>query len=622
LYHAGDLDGAAMLYERAIRLDAELALAWTNLAACAALRRKHELAAICYRQLLAFDAHDVEAAIGLAQALRALGHEQEADAVLDAVAITAASTNLSAERLLALALEFERIGAPERAAAIFASGDPRFDSAAHASMAKRQEACGNFAGAQRNFAWLAQHAGGDARALFRVERDAALAMPAIFMDRADLAAARTAYGRRLRQFIEDWPPARLASCGIRLDDLSRPRLRVAYQGENDLALARSYGDWLAAGAGHLLAGVAGARATQTIRRVGLVCARWTQSTIAAYFGSWPVALRADGLQIYLYSYATHEDAISRGIAAQVDHVSRLPDDLADAARQLRAADLDLLIYPEIGLDGSPEVLAALRLAPRQWAAWGHPVTTGLPTIDRYLSVAAMEPGYAQDDYCEPLSLLPGIGTRFTRAAPAAPASREDFALPTDGALYLLPHPPVKLHPDSDDLIATILRRDRDARVVLIADEIPALTRLHRRRLEDRLASAGIDYTQNLFWLPRLGTDTFRALLASADVVIDALHFSGGSTSLDTLAQNTPIVTVEGRYMRGRQTAAMLRMLDLPELICTDANTAAACAVEIARNANQRARLRARLVERTPVLFEQDEPLRALCALVREASAAS
>lgn len=611
-YHAGDLDGAAVLYEQAIQLDEELALAWINLAACAALRRKHELAAVCYRQLLAFNAQDVDAAIGLAKALRALGLEQEADAALDAIATTAG------DRALALALEFERIGTPERAAAIFATGDPRFDSDAHARMAQMQEACGNFIGARRNFTWIAQHAGGDARAIFRAERDAALAMPSIFTSSADLAATRTDYAQRMRQFLEDWPPTRLASRGVSLDDLSHLRLRVAYQGGNDLPLARSYGAWLAASASHVLPHVT-ATTTRPIRRVGLVSARWTQSTIAAYFGTWPGALRADGLEIYLYSYSKHEDVISRGIAAQVDRAARLPDDLASAAHQLRADELDLLIYPEIGLDGNPEVLAALRLAPRQWAAWGHPVTTGLPTIDRYLSVATMEPANAQDDYCEPLSLLPGLGTSFSRAAQAMPLSRESFGLPADGGLYLVPHPPVKLHPDTDDVIAEILRRDRDARVVFIGDEIPALTRLHRGRIENCLATAGIEYSQNLFWLPRLPADGFRALIASADIVVDAMHFSGGATSLDALAQNTPIVTVEGRYMRGRQTASMLRMLELPDLICADASAAAARAVEIAQSADERARLRALLIERTPLLFEQTEPLRALRALVSATS---
>ncbi len=244
-------------------------------------------------------------------------------------------------------------------------------------------------------------------------------MPAIFASTLDLAAARSDYAQRMQQFIQDWPPARLARAGVSLDDLRHPRPRVAYQGEDDLLLARSYGDWLAASASHLLGDASATTAARPIRRVGLLCARWTQSTIAAYFGSWPGALRADGLEIYLYSYSRHEDVISRAIAEQANDYSRLPDDLATAARQLRAADLDLLIYPEIGLDGSPEVLAALRLAPRQWSAWGHPVTTGLPTIDRYISVAAMEPADAQ----ESLSRAAVAAARHRHAIHASRAGR-------------------------------------------------------------------------------------------------------------------------------------------------------------------------------------------------------
>ncbi len=57
-------------------------------------------------------------------------------------------------------------------------------------------------------------------------------------------------------------------------------------------------------------------------------------------------------------------------------------------------------------------LAALRLAPVQLAAWGHPITTGFPTIDGYLSAAAFEPGDAQEHYRERLVPLPEVGLRL------------------------------------------------------------------------------------------------------------------------------------------------------------------------------------------------------------------
>jgi len=42
---------------------------------------------------------------------------------------------------------------------------------------------------------------------------------------------------------------------------------------------------------------------------------------------------------------------------------------------------DVILYPEIGMDPTTFKLASLRLAPVQATTWGHPHTTGLPTID-------------------------------------------------------------------------------------------------------------------------------------------------------------------------------------------------------------------------------------------------
>ncbi len=50
---------------------------------------------------------------------------------------------------------------------------------------------------------------------------------------------------------------------------------------------------------------------------------------------------------------------------------------------------------------------------------------------------------------------------------------------------------------------------------------------------------------------------FRRALALSDVVLDTVHWSGGNTSLDAFAAATPVVALTGRFMRGRQTAAML-----------------------------------------------------------------
>ena len=48
-------------------------------------------------------------------------------------------------------------------------------------------------------------------------------------------------------------------------------------------------------------------------------------------------------------------------------------------------------------------LGCLKLAPIQMTSWGHPDTSGLPTIDYFLSSELMEPENAQENYTEKVS---------------------------------------------------------------------------------------------------------------------------------------------------------------------------------------------------------------------------
>lgn len=76
--------------------------------------------------------------------------------------------------------------------------------------------------------------------------------------------------------------------------------------------------------------------------------------------------------------------------------------------------LDVLIYPEIGMDKLTTKLASMRLAPVQVASWGHPETSGLPTIDHYLSAQGLEPEGVGEHHTERLVLLPQLGSPACR----------------------------------------------------------------------------------------------------------------------------------------------------------------------------------------------------------------
>ena len=63
----------------------------------------------------------------------------------------------------------------------------------------------------------------------------------------------------------------------------------------------------------------------------------------------------------------------------------------------------------------------MRLARVQAATWGHPETTGLPTIDHYLSAEALEPPNSAAHYTERLTILPNLGVCYEPLAPVTVA---------------------------------------------------------------------------------------------------------------------------------------------------------------------------------------------------------
>ena len=61
---------------------------------------------------------------------------------------------------------------------------------------------------------------------------------------------------------------------------------------------------------------------------------------------------------------------------------------------------DILIYPEIGMHQLTYQLACLRISDLQLCFWGHPETTGLKTIDYYISADLFETDDSRNNYFE------------------------------------------------------------------------------------------------------------------------------------------------------------------------------------------------------------------------------
>jgi len=278
------------------------------------------------------------------------------------------------------------------------------------------------------------------------------------------------------------------------------------------------------------------------------------------------------------------------------------------------------VYPELGMDHTSFALAALRLAPRQLAGWGHPVTSGHATIDAFISCAGMEPSDADGHYVERLLRLPGIGTCYRQPPLPDRAPRARFNLPDDRVLFLCPQSLFKIHPDNDALFAAVLAANPKAMLVLFKGRHPRVTELMLRRIHRVFDACGISVRDRLIVLPTFPHDDYLRINLACDAMLDTLHWSGGNTSLDALACGLPVVTLPGDFMRGRQSAAMLRLAGAPEMIASDRDDYVRIATRAAGDAAWRKELAARIRDGRAAIFDTREPVEAFARLLIRESA--
>ena len=284
----------------------------------------------------------------------------------------------------------------------------------------------------------------------------------------------------------------------------------------------------------------------------------------------------------------------------------LPDRLDHSVERLREARFAVLYHWEVGTDSINYFLPFFRLAPVQCTGWGWPVTSGIPQIDYYLSSESLETAGSDAHYSERLVRFQRLPTCYQRPElPETPLERERLGLATGQHLYLCTQNPRKIHPDFDELLAGLLRRDPCGMVVLVEDIQPAVTAALRQRWRTHLP----DVIERVRFVPWLAHRDYLGLLAAADVALDTLHFGGGITAYDALAVGLPIVTLPGAFSRGRYSYAAYRQMGLDEGIATDPQDYIDRAVRFASEPDYRAAFSLQLREASAQLFEDQIAVR-------------
>jgi len=330
-------------------------------------------------------------------------------------------------------------------------------------------------------------------------------------------------------------------------------------------------------------------------KVGYISENLTISNGGSWARGW---LKNHGPEVerYVFCLSDNPDAVTSRFAQLAHRFFVFNQEVPAHARFIKSLGLDVLIFTDIGISGRNYQYATMRLAPVQCTAWGHPVTSGLPTIDYYLSSDLMEPENGQDHYRERLVRLPGSGLTYPhRLVPPSRMTKADFGL-DEGALYLSCQNPMKYLPRWDFIYREIC--DRTGRpIVFVEGPKP----IDKQILKERIKNAGI----NAIWIPNLSMSDFFALVRVADVCLDTPGWNGGNTTIQALQERVPVVTTPGEFMRGRHTLAFSQIAGVPGLVASSTEDYGALACDPYR-------LNAAMAElEIDALFEDKRPARAL-----------
>lgn len=344
-------------------------------------------------------------------------------------------------------------------------------------------------------------------------------------------------------------------------------------------------------------------------RVGFVSRYFCNHTVGRYLLGLVQHLTRPEFEVCLLTWPRPADPLSRAFDAAADEVRFLPTPLPAMQQAVADAALDVIIFADIGMEPASYFLAFSRLAPVQCAFYGHPDTTGLDTIDHFISWAAAETAASPQWYSEALALLPADCTYAHLPRPGElpkPATKPALGLSAQDRLYLCVQAPYKLHPEFDDLVAGVLQADAQARVALVRRGAKAWNDALLHRMQQRL---GADAAR-LHLLPERGYADYLSLLGAADVVLDTPHFSGGATSLDAIMMAVPVVTLQGPVLRSNQTRALFQRMGVEDGNAVDGQDYVRRAVRIGTDVELRQSLTQRIQSASPLLFEDTGMVRA------------
>ena len=410
----------------------------------------------------------------------------------------------------------------------------------------------------------------------------------------DVEARRRAYENKLRTICSDYEAGRLRANMIEAVAHCKP-FYLAYQGRNDRDLQTLHGTLAcrAIGAQFSQAAMPAPPEVGEPVRVGFVSSHfYAHSNWKIPIKGWMSQLDRNRFTILGYHLGRQRDQETEVAAKLCSRFVHRAMSLEGWRDEILADAPHVLIYPGLLMDELSLQLAAQRLAPVQCNSLGHPETSGLPTIDYFLSSDMMEPVDAAKHYTERLVRLPNLSIYYEPLATSrATITRGELGVKPDAIVFWCGQSLYKYHPQYDFVFARIAKFVGNCQFVFIKHaKEAAVADLFHRRLDSVFSEWGLTASDHCLFIESLTTDRYVAAMGACDIFLDSIGWSGFNSTSESLVHNLPVVTLRGALMRGRHSTAILNRIGVGETVADSIDEYVSIATRLATNSEERRRI--------------------------------
>jgi protein O-GlcNAc transferase len=443
-------------------------------------------------------------------------------------------------------------------------------------------------------------------------------LPILYPSQASIEYCRNHYKKSLSELRDTIPLKKKQDINAAAEAVgSQQPFYLAYQGFNDLELQKIYGNLVCKIMALRYPEFADSpamppRSEGNRLRIGIVSGFFYHHTVWKLYRGWVENTDRQRFSLHGYYTGKTKDGFTEDASKHFNRFVGGVHSFEDLCKIIHDDNLHALIYPEIGMDPITMRLASLRLAPVQCVSWGHPDTSGFPTIDYFLSSDLMETPEADSHYREELVRLPNISIYYDPPDVAGmPADRNTFGLREQSVLYLCCQSLFKYLPQYDEIYPLIAHKVKDCQFLFISHQSDFVTTRFRLRINKAFQQFNLNADDHVVFLPRLNAEQYHAVNRISDIYLDSIGWSGGNTTLEAVAYNLPIVTLPGKFMRERHSFAILTMIEAQETIASTLAEYLELAERLGNDAGWRHQISGKIAEKKHRLYRDNTCITAL-----------